>query len=207
MSGVLVSLPLVFDQPARDDSCRPRVFSLVADDEKQKLRRLPTLYFGTTPIFSDRSITRVLEELVFVVKAVVASRTRATYLLHACEIDGRRGLYGLDTHNRSPYRRRLARAGVRFAERPFVTFGERSTFTCGDWGEFPPDFMVFRPGEGIGGVTRIPRAFALFALASARLGRPGPEEVRRLLAALDTTSLLVSHDPVALVQSVRTWGG
>jgi hypothetical protein len=199
-------LPLVFGEPACDDSCRPGVFTLVTDDTKQKQRRLPTLYLGTTPVFSDRSVARALLEFVFVVKAVVASRARATYLMRACEIDGRRGLYGLETHNRSSYQHRLARAGFRFAGRPFVTLGEQSTFTCDDWGEFFPDFIAFRYGEEICGVARVPRAVALFALASARLGRPAPEEVRRLVAVLDNTSLLASRDPDALVHSVRTWG-
>ena len=108
----------------------------------QRTRRLPTLYLGSAPLFADRDQSAVLERMRMTIETVIESERRPAYVVHPCELGDRRGLYARDTFSRSPYRRRLARAGMRFAEDPYVKSTADGRFVCDDWGKFSPTFMV-----------------------------------------------------------------
>ena len=116
--------------------------SLVVGIAGQRTRRLPTLYLGSTPLFADRDQSVVVERMRMTIETVIESGRRPAYLVQPCELGERRGLYARDTFSRSPYRRRLARAGMHFTEDPYVKSSEDGSFICDDWGEFSPTFMV-----------------------------------------------------------------
>jgi len=118
------------------------VLSLVVGIAGPRTRRLPTLYLGSAPLFADRDQSAVVERMRMTIETVIESERRPAYVVQPCEVGDRRGLYARDTFSRSPYRRRLARAGVRFAEDPYVKSNADGSFDCDDWGKFFPTFMV-----------------------------------------------------------------
>ena len=118
------------------------VLSLVVGIAGQKTRRLPTLYLRGAPLFAHRDQSMVVERMRMTIETVIESERRPAYVVQPCEVGGRRGLYARDTFSRSPYRRRLARAGMRFTEDPYVKSTEDGSFVCDDWGKFSPSFMV-----------------------------------------------------------------
>ena len=141
--------------PALLDSLAPRAeagpsgavqhegaLSLVVGMTGQRTRRLPTLYLGSAPLFADRDQSVVLERMRMTVETVIESERRPAYVVQPCELGDRRGLYARDTFSRSPYRRRLARAGMLFTDDPYVKSSEDGSFVCDDWGRFSPTFMV-----------------------------------------------------------------
>ncbi len=93
-------------------------------------------------MFADRDASVVLKRLRRTIENVIESERRPAYLVQPCQLGDRRGLYARDTFSRSPYRRRLARAGMRFTEDPYVKSSEDGSFVCDDWGKFSPTFMV-----------------------------------------------------------------
>src|SRR5688500_3190654 len=105
--------------------------------------------------------------------------------MHACEMQGKRGLYARDMSGRSVFRRKLVRTGLKFAADPYVTFNE-GKFACRDWGEFSPQFMIAGFGDE-DDPTRLlhpPGGETLFDVARARFGAPGPAEFRQLAKCL-----------------------
>jgi len=93
-------------------------------------------------LFADRDASVVLKRLRRTIENVIESERRPAYLVQPCQLGDRRGLYARDTFSRSPYRRNLARAGMRFTEDPYVKSLEDGSFVCDDWGKFSPTFMV-----------------------------------------------------------------
>jgi hypothetical protein len=202
-SGLLHSLGKLASAPPSGAKRTEGVLNVVVQ-ESRRPRRLPALYFGTGLLFADREVEAVVKRARRTVSALLASQNEATFSLHAFEIDGRRGLYARDVFNRSPYRRRLMRLGVVFADDPYTTLTPRGTFKCEDWGEFTPDFMVFGyEDEDPSQVLVTKGAMVPMTAIDLRIGPVTPEQLHLLIDALRSTEALSAGDSQALVAALR----
>jgi hypothetical protein len=198
----LDSLPLPFGRPPATAVRHEAGLSVVLDGGDKRVRRLPTLYLGKGPLFAERELAPVQERLLHVASAIVDARRRPTYLLHPCEVRGRRGLYGGDFYNRSSYRRRLARLGTTFTADPYTRFNsEEGSFQCEDWGDFTAEFIVLSvSGAEPKQVVQV-RGARLFALLTpVRLGALAAAELAHLARALSSVKGVGSSDPESLVE-------
>lgn len=206
VSGLLDSLGKLASAPPSGAERSEGVLSIVVQ-ESRKPRRLPALYFGTLLLFADREVEAVVKRAQRTISALLGSQNEATFSLHAFEIDGRRGLYARDVFNRSPYRRRLMRLGVVFADDPYTRLTPRGTFKCDDWGEFTPDFMVFGyEDEDPAQVLVTKGAMVPMTAIDLRIGRVTPEQLHLLIDALHSTEALSAGDSKALVTALRKSG-
>ena len=181
----------------------PGVFTVVGDDGSARVRRLPGFYFGRAQLFAHRDRDAVVTALRRTVAGAVASRRTPTYLLHACEIDGRAGLYGRDPFNRAPFRASLQRLGMRFAPDNFVTFDESGVFNAADWGPFTPDFVIMGGwGADEAEVVVSEGALLLFTLTTFRLGPPTPAELHALAGLVGSIRAVASQRSEALVRAI-----
>lgn len=181
----------------------PGVFTVVGDDGSARVRRLPGFYFGRAQLFAHRDRDVVVDALRRMVAGAVASRTRPTYLLHACEIDGRVGLYGRDPFNRAPFRAGLQRAGMNFAPDSFVTFSDTGGFHSSDWGHFTPDFVILGGwGADESEVVVSEGAMLLFTLTTFRLGPPTPSELHALAGLIGSIRAVASQRADVLVHDI-----
>lgn len=183
---------------------REGVLSLVVDRNRGKVRRLPSLYLGTSQIFADRDVDRVIDRLVATAAAVVRGKEEPTFMLHACKFAGMLGLYGRDFFNRAVYRRKLQRLGMRFATDSLVRMTAQGSFECADWGEFTPRFVVLgMDAEDPTVVVRTRGAELLFRLASTSLGDVSPADLKRLLPVALSLPALSAARPEALVGALE----
>lgn len=125
---------------------------------------------------------------------------RPTYLLQACRIEGRDGLYVRDLFNRSAYRRKLGRLGMDFAERPFVCLDSRGKWVSDDWPSFEPSYFVFASGsDDPTEVVTSTSGLLLFQVAAYRLRAIPPSELTRLADACKPLEVIAAGDPQVLV--------
>lgn len=172
------------------------------ESNRQRIsRRLPTLFFGRAPVFADRSIDKVAARLTRVAEIALEAWDRPTYLLQPCALGDRVGLYSRDLMNRSAFRARLRRLGVEFTEDPFVTFTESSRFSCRDWGEFDPSFVITAgyDNDDPDKIMESTHALLAFQLTTFRMGGIGSEELRRLVAACHGVQSAAARNPEAVV--------
>ena len=182
--------------PPRGRPLKAGGFSVVVDDRERGPRRLPSLYVNDVQLFADRDVARVQAALRRTVDAFVRSGERATYMLTACEIGGRKGLYGTDFFNRSAYRRKLEGLGMRFSSDPFVVFGNDGTFGSQDRAPFVPEFLALgAPGDDAGGVQRVGGALLLQQLTFYRIADVAEEELRRLASLAERLDAFSAADP------------
>ena len=172
------------DRPPEGENLKEGGFSFVVDNAAGRIRQLPSLYVNDVQLFADRDVDRVRDLLVHVVDAFMRSGERATYMLTACEIGGRRGLYGSTFFNRATTRRDLARLGMTFSDDPFTVFGADGTFASADRSPFTPEFVTFPLEPGGARVTRWTPAALLHRTAFYRIADIAEDEVARLAAAL-----------------------
>jgi hypothetical protein len=198
-----VALP--FGTPPGDAARHEAVLSFVMPEQTDKVRGLPLLYFGKTPLFASREIEAVKEHLVTIVELIADSRRRPTYLLHPCDIDGRRCLYGVDVFNRSPYRRRLTRLGATFSGDNHVGLSDEGSFSSKEWGDFSPEFIITSVrSEDPDHVETISGALLLLVVSPSRLGMLTASELQRLRRALEGTKGAGSVTPRALFEFIRS---
>lgn len=170
----------------------------------KRRRRLPSLYFGVRLIFADRDVSAVKRRLDRTVEILLESSDHPAFSLHACEIDGRRGLYARDVYNRSAYRMKLVRLGLRFAEDPYAILTERRTFKCEDWGEFSPSFMIFGyVDENPQKVLRTKGAMLPITAIDLRVGHITPAQLHLLIESLNTIEAVSAADPGALIAALK----
>lgn len=176
------------------------LFSVVIDPgTDSSVRRLPALYFGPAQVFADRAEAMVARRLVEMVRSVAAAPEQPTYLVSACRYAGRDGLYTRDLFNRSAYRAKLSRHGMRFADDPFVRLDESGSLRTLDWGLIAPKFVVTGPpDEQHRGAVRTTGAMLTFLLAEHRLGPLTAGELNTLTAVLREAMGLGADDPDAI---------
>ena len=119
-------------------------------------------------------------------------------MLTACEVGGRKGLYGTDLFNRSAYRNKMKRLGMRFSDDPFVTFDGTEVFSSDDFDPFVPEFLTLplrsnRPE----GVIEVRGAYLVHQISFYRLADLPVEELRaivRLAGRIDAYSATEPED-------------
>lgn len=203
--GLAEHLPTSVAEPPTEENRHEALLTVLVKEPDGRLRRLPSLYFGRAQVFAHREVTEVMKRLARLASAIERIPSQQTYLVQACEIDGRRGIYARDLFNRKPFRRKLSRQGLRFAAAPVVTT-DGSRFHCEDWGAFDPSFaLLYTPGEGA--VVPVTPTRLAATLATFHLGTLGPSEFARLVSACRNVSAFGGDDPVAVANSARSAPG
>jgi hypothetical protein len=180
-------------------------FSLVIDPPRKRgVRRLPSLYFRYAQLYAARNVEEVLERLEETSSRFLVAEERPLYLLNACELDGRPGLYGRDFFNRSMFRRELSAAGMRFAEDPFVRLNPDGTFSCADWGSLKADFVI-QDATAVGGppIVRMSGATLLYWINGRRLGKLTRGDLRSLAKAFSGLTAVNALEPTDLMIELR----
>lgn len=128
---------------------------------------------------------------------------RPTYLLTACRMQDRPGIYGWDIHNRSRMRRSLQRLGFELSDQPFLHLKDGS-FVSPDLGEFHPEFFIFRAQDPDDPhqVVESSHAGILFMAAAARMGLIPATELPQLRAALRDAQSVAAGDPAAIASAL-----
>lgn len=183
----------------------PGVLSVIVDDAGATIRKLPSLYFGKSQVFADRSVERVAMEVVRFARLLDQSAVKSLYHMSACRVGERAGIYFLDTFNRSIDRRRLTRAGLEIADDPVVELLPDGRMANEQWGAFDPSFIVVRPRDHSGGNAR-GKGMTAFTLAFRRLGAIAPAEMAVVTSIARTLDRVEAGDPDALVASVAGAG-
>ena len=200
--GVLRDLALPYGEPDPDRSY-PEIFSLVVDRSEGRVRELPAFYFGTARVYADRDLPKVTDQLVHAFNVVVRAPQVSTFQINACRVGDRYGLYLGNFYNRSTSRLRLKRAGMEFAESPFVRLNDDDSFECDDWGSFPLSFLALTGDSGEPTkLVRPPRGYLLLSFASLRLGPMPQEEFPRLANVIRNAEAVGAHDAPTLVQEL-----
>ena len=169
------------------------------------MRRLPTLYLSTAPIFGHRDAGAVAGELERTVRTLMRASTQPTYLLSPCRIGDRFGLYARDSYNRSPYRRRLVRHGMSFSDDQFVELTADGAFRSPAFGAFRPAFLILAiDGDGPEDIARTRGAWLLFVLANFRFGRLTVEEMALLARTAATMEGLGATRPEVVAAALST---
>ncbi len=180
------------------------IFTVASFEPNGSVRKLPGLFFGKAQMYADRDVTKLQPKLHRLIEASIEAVTGMVFLLHACEIDGRRGLYGRDILNRSAFRQKLTRAGVSFAEEPFVKLEDDGRFSSKDWGAFDAEFAILRGwGDTTEDIARPAGAELLFDLTTFRLGRFAPVEMARLKDASTKIEAVAGLDATAVFEELR----
>ena len=179
------------------------IFTVASFDQEGPVRRFPGLFFGKAQMYADRDAAKLQPRLARLVEASFEAVRGMLFLLQACEIDGRRGLYGRDMMNRSAYRQKLTRAGVRFADDPFVQLTDDRLFSCRDWGAFEADFAILRGwGDTTEDIARPVGAELLFDLTTFRLGKFAPQELAQLKEAANKIEAVAGLDANAVLKEL-----
>jgi hypothetical protein len=175
--------------------------SIVISDDQRRARRLPTLFLGRSEFVVARDAHIVVDAAADAIAKIRKADSTATYAITPIEYDGIKGLYSKDLLNRSRFRFKLQQAGVKFAEDRFVSFLDDGSFACDSWGAFEPRFVIpsehdlREPSQPV----RVPLGILVFTTSSFRVGMIGPQELHRLVAALQTVHALGGQDAGRLV--------
>ncbi|MDQ3915861.1 MAG: hypothetical protein M3323_11135 [Actinomycetota bacterium] len=178
-------------------------FSLVTDPGGGRVKKLPSLYVNTTQLYADRDVHAVRAQLDRAVDAFMSSAERPTYMLTACEIGGRKGLYGTDFFNRSVYRRKLERLGMRFSGEQFTVFDGEATFHAEGIGSFRPSFVTLpRRSDNPSEVWEIRGALLVHQLTFYRIADIAPTELSSLVSLAGGLDALGATEPEDLAAAL-----
>lgn len=178
-------------------------FSLVTDVSGGRVKKLPSFYVNTSQLYAGRDVRRVRAKLDRAIGAFSSRDPRGTYMLTACEIAGRKGLFGTDFFNRSAYRQKLKRLGMRFSDDPFVVMNADGTFESEDFDAFEPSFATMplqshaRPG-----VVPTEGGLLVYQLTYYRIADLQPEELSRLAALAARIEALSATEPEDLAAAL-----
>jgi hypothetical protein len=166
---------------------------VVTDESRDSFaRRLPSLYFGRTLVFSSRQVEAVARRLADTIAVLRSSKVEPTYLAQACKSNGLMGLYANEFNVRAANRKRLERAGLTFADDAFTRFAGNQRFYCDDFGTFVPSFIVIGGPSG----KEMSAAQGAFSLAARRLWIIPPAELEELSLVAHTVPIVggSTHD-------------
>lgn len=201
--GLLDGLPIEWGDPADDATRFDGIFSLVVDGSGGRTRRLPSLYHANAQLFAHRDVDAVRARLVRTVDTVLAAGEQPSYLVTACRVGERHGLYARDIFNRDPFRLRAARAGLVLADDSYVHLKPDGRFETIGWAPFHPEFVVVNEVRAPDGVTNRNRgAFLAFLFGILRVGDMGVVELHHLVRTIKTAEVVTTDDPEELVATL-----
>jgi hypothetical protein len=206
-AGLLDGVDGLPEPPEEAVSRRGGGFSLVTDTSGGKVKKLPSFYVNTSQLYAHRDLSVVRRKLDRAIEAFDLDRGGA-YMLTACEIGGRKGLYGTDFFNRSTYRQKLKRLGMRFSDDPFVVFGEDSKFHSEDFEPFDATFLTLPQRSDVPpGVVPLGGALLVYQLTFYRIADLDPEELSRLVTLAPSLDAMSATDPADLVEALARPNG
>lgn len=172
-----------------------------------RVKKLPSLYVNSTQMYAARDLEPVRSKLARAVDAFRSSDRTPTYMLTACEVGGRRGLFGTDFFNRSIYRQKLRRLGMTFSDDLFVNMDGEGSFRAQDRERFAPEFVTLpRRSDKPPGVVRATGASLVYQLTYYRIADIRASELSRLVALAREIDALSATDPADLVGALTRAG-
>lgn len=186
-------------EPPEDELHREGAFSLVTGTADGRVKKLPSLYVNTTQVFAARELGSVQAKLGRAVGAFTSSQRVPTYMLTACEIGGRRGLYGTDFFNRSIYRQKLKRLGMTFSDDLYVMMDGDGRFYAQDRDPFVPEFVTLqKTSPPQPGVSRVTGGFLVYLLSYYRIADIDAAELAQIAALARSIDALRASEPADL---------
>lgn len=183
-------------EPPPDALTREGAFNLVTGSADGRVKKLPSLYVNTIQVFAARDIALVQTKLRRALAAFMSSAETPTYMLTACEIGGRPGLFGTDFFNRSIYRQKMKRLGMTFSDDLYVMMDEDGSFYAEDRDPFVPEFVTLqKTSPPQPGVTAVTGGFLVYLLSYYRIADIGPSELSRLVALAQRVDALRANEP------------
>lgn len=164
------------------------------------------MYHGNAQLYADRDVDKVRSRLVRTIDAVMQSRERPAYLVTACRVDGRFGLFARDVYNRAPFRVRVQRAGLELADDTYVRMTPAGEFEADGWPPFRPEFIVAKnlPGPRGREHENVNKgALLTFLFGILRVGDVGMTELHHLVSVIKDAELVDDDDPGRLVERLR----
>lgn len=164
------------------------------------------MYHANAQIFADRDVDKARSRLVRTIDAVLNAKEQPSYLVTACRVDGRRGLWARDVYNRESFRLRAVRAGLELSHDPYVRMTPEGAFECEGWEPFRPEFVVVKSLRGPRGreAENVNKgAFLTFLFGILRVGDMGMVELHHLVSAIKDADVVAEDDPVDLVAQLR----
>lgn len=204
-AGVLDRLGYDTSAPPDGATAHERIFSIVIDDPDKKTRSLPSLHHGRTQVFVHRDIAALGARLNRALEVIGASSKESAYFVASCRLGDRYGLYLRDLFNRSSYRLHMSRLGVEFAGDPYTKLEPSGLFSCRDWGEFEPQFLVAGAPypEDENDVEDRSGGLAPFMFGILRVGQITAREIAVLSALVRRAPVLASLSPAAIVDRIE----
>jgi hypothetical protein len=189
--------------PPEDSLRREGAFNLVAGTADGRVKKLPSLYVNSVQVYGARDLEAVRAKLNRAVEAFTSSARVPTYMLTACEIGGRRGLYGSDFFNRSIYRQKLKRLGMTFSDDIFVMMEDDGSFYANDRDPYVPEFLTLpKTSPPQPGVTRVTGGYLVYQLSYYRIADISAPELSRLVALAKEIEALRSNEPAELAEAL-----
>lgn len=192
------------EEPPEDARLRnPGGLSFVTDTSGGRVKKLPSFYVNTSQLYADRDGAKVRAKLDRTISAFSTTDSRGTYMMTACEIGGRKGLYGTDFFNRSAYRQKLKRLGMRFSDDPFVVLNPDGTFQSEDFEPFDASFVTMpRRSSMPPGVLTVEGGSLVYQLTYYRIADLDAAELSRLVALAGRIDALSATEPEDLAAAL-----
>lgn len=168
-----------------------------------RVKMFPSLYVNSIQVFAARDVGLVQQKLRRTIDAFTSSAQTPTYMLTACEIGGRPGLFGTDFFNRSIYRQKMKRLGMTFSDDPYVMMNEDGTFYSQDRDAFAPEFVTLqKTSPPRPGVTHVSGGMLVYLLTYYRIADISPEELSRVVALARRVEALRANEPADLAEAL-----
>jgi hypothetical protein len=201
-AGLLEGLPGV-PAPPEDALTREGAFNLVTGTADGRVKKFPSLYVNSIQVFAARDVAQVQAKLGRAIDAFTSSAETPTYMLTACEIGGRRGLFGTDFFNRSIYRHKMKRLGMTFSDDLYVMMDGDGAFYAQDRDPFVPEFVTLqKTSPPQPGVTRVTGGFLVYLLSYYRIADISPPELSRIVALAKEVDALRANEPADLAEAL-----
>lgn len=165
------------------------------------------MYHGNAQLYADRDLEKVRSRLVRTIDAVLHAEETPAYLMTACRIDGRPGLFARDVYNRAPFRIQVTRAGLELSDDTYVRMTPDGAFECEGWAPFHPEYIAVKnlPGpRGRESENVNKGALLAFLFGILRVGDVGMVELHRLTSTIRTAHVVAEDDPEQLVATLRS---
>lgn len=190
-------------EPPEGEPHREGAFSLVTGTADGRVKKLPSLYTNTIQVYAARDLSLVRAKARRAADAFTASAQVPTYMLTACEVGGRRGLYGTDFFNRSIYRQKLKRLGMTLSDDLYVMMDADGRFYAEDRDPFVPEFVTMqKTSPPQPGVRRTSGGFLVYILTYYRIADIPAPELSRIAALARQVDALGASDPADLVAAL-----